>query len=358
MNNKLKKLRNKLLILSTLGVMTFSPINNNIVCANNNTEITEEQENEKSDEIKEIIENCSKKYKINQLVIMKIVSTQTGRFNNKSWLESYYLNGKEHKSMEEAIDNICNDIKNNPDRYKQFLTENEYSQLAYADKEISYYSSVFQMDKDLVRKVIVKKTNNFKNKQWEKDYYINEKSHKSLDYAILDICEDIYFNTDKYKDCLTENEYNNLKNGESYTPELSFEEMIDKYGDYYEVNKAVAGAIAYCECGSGMNSDNYLSNNNPAGIGPFNYYINKEVGVISFMRLLKYGYGCTLDSGEGFLNSIAGTYCEIPDHWLSLTLPNYRILQNDIYAINPKPKHKDKDSEYIVPICKNSLLLH
>ena len=66
-----------------------------------------------------------------------------------------------------------------------------------------------------------------------------------------------------------------------------------------------------------------------AGLGPYMHFLNKEVGIIYFVNLLKNGYGCSIDSDESFLTRIASTYCEVPDHWLSLSLPFYNNLKDD-----------------------------
>ena len=157
--------------------------------------------------------------------------------------------------------------------------------------------------------------------------------------AILDTIRNIYYNPEEYD--LDES----IRTNDIYETDMEIEEMIYKYASLYGINKEVALSIVYCECGTNVDSYNYLNNNNPAGIGPNMHFLSKEVGVIYFCNMLKNGYGCKKDSGEGFLNSIASTYCEIPDHWLSLTLPNYYKLQEDFLYFVPEAERKNYDIE-------------
>ena len=135
--------------------------------------------------------------------------------------------------------------------------------------------------------------------------------------------------------------YADAKTNKEYEITLTPEEMIEKYSDLFGINKNIALSIAYCECGSSMNSHNYLANNNTAGLGPHMYFENKEIGIIYFINLLKERYGCTKDSGIEFLNKIAGTYCAQPSHWLSLTTPYYNSISNNYYYNVPEKNKKN-----------------
>lgn len=189
---------------------------------------------------------------------------------------------------------------------------------------ISYYSSVFQIKEEIVEKILMDQTRNFSSYEWNHHYIINNKSHDSVELAILDLTRNIYYNPEEYN-------YNSdeIKSDEEHDITMSPEEMIAKYSNLYGINKEIALAIVYTECGSSVNSSNYENNNNPAGLGPYMHFLNKEVGIIYFVNLLKNGYGCSIDSDESFLTRIASTYCEVPDHWLSLSLPFYNNLKDD-----------------------------
>ena len=185
---------------------------------------------------------------------------------------------------------------------------------------VEYYSNVFGIKKECIYDML--------------DYMLNESnedySNMSQEELIITATRNVYYDS---------NYSNEIKRtNKEYEVTLSPEEMVEKYSDIYGINKDVALSIVYCECGSDVDSYNYRVNNNPAGLGPDMYFENKEIGIIYFINLLKNSYGCTKDSGTDFLYSIAGTYCEIPDHWLSLILPFYNSISNDYYYNRPDLK--------------------
>lgn len=192
------------------------------------------------------------------------------------------------------------------------------------DNLISYYSKVFQIKEEIVRDELLKGTDNLSSYTWNHFNRINDKEYESTELAILELTKDIYYHPENYN--YTKEE---VTSEQEYTVSLSPEEMVAKYAKVYGINKEVALSIVYTECGSEVNSNNYLNNNNPAGLGPNMHFLNKEVGIIYFISLLKNSYKCEADSDETFLNSIASTYCEIPNHWLSLSLPFYSNIKED-----------------------------
>lgn len=197
------------------------------------------------------------------------------------------------------------------------------------DDKINYFSNVFGINPASIYDYL--------------DYMYNENNdnedflNMNKDLQILTAARHIYY-SDDYNDSFT-------RTNKEYEVTMEIEEMVEMYSEIYEINKEVALSIVYCECGSNVNSYNYLNNNNPAGLGPYMHFENKEIGVIYFIDLLKNGYGCTKDSGKEFLSSIASTYCEIPDHWLDLTIPFYNNLSEDYYYMKPE-LHKN-DGSYI-----------
>lgn len=192
------------------------------------------------------------------------------------------------------------------------------------DNLIEYYSKVFQIKEEIVKDELLKGTDNLSSYTWNHFNRINDKNSESTELAILELTKDIYYHPENYnytkEEVISDKEYNVT---------LSPEEMVAKYAKVYGINKDVALSIVYTECGSEVNSNNYLNNNNPAGLGPNMHFLNKEVGIIYFISLLKNSYKCEADSDENFLNSIASTYCEIPNHWLSLSLPFYSNIKED-----------------------------
>ena len=55
---------------------------------------------------------------------------------------------------------------------------------------------------------------------------------------------------------------------------------------------------------------------------------------------LKNNYKCDSNSDENFLTKIASTYCEIPNHWLSLALPFYHNIKEDYLYYKEDLKHE------------------
>lgn len=207
------------------------------------------------------------------------------------------------------------------------------------DEMISYYCKVFSLKEDIVKVKLYELTDDFHSPGWQNSYCINNSFYDTMEYALLSTIRDIYNNPEDY------DLDDSIRTDEIYEPDMEIEEMIYKYSNIYGINKEVALSIVYCECGTDVNSYNYLNNNNPAGIGPNMHFLNKEVGVIYFCNMLKNNYNCNEDSNESFLNSIASTYCEIPAHWLDLTLPSYYNLKDDyLFYVNENDK-KDYDIE-------------
>ena len=219
--------------------------------------------------------------------------------------------------------------------------ENEDNRIYSVDDAISYYSKVYQLDEKVIKDKLYDMTSNFHSSGWQHGYCINNTFYDNMELAILTTIRDIYNNPENF------DLDDSIRTNDIYETDMEIEEMIYKYSNIYGINKEVALSIVYCECGTNVNSYNYLNNNNPAGIGPNMHFLNKEVGVIYFCNMLKNNYNCKEDSGESFLNGIASTYCEIPGHWLDLTLPNYYNLQDDyLYYINDEDKKNYDVSSY------------
>lgn len=189
---------------------------------------------------------------------------------------------------------------------------------------IKHYSDVFGIKEQVIYDVLDYKTN-----ELSEPYEDNE-------LTILNTARELYDYPEQYG-YTSESVYKDS----DYEMSMEIEEAVEYYANLENISKEVALAIVYCECGSDVDSENYLENNNPAGIGPFYHFKNKEVGVIEFIKLIKYDYGCSIDSGEGFLNSMASVYSGgTGDYWLSLTVPFYYYLCEDYYYKKPELKAK------------------
>lgn len=219
------------------------------------------------------------------------------------------------------------------DYNNEYVNNDDSSKLI--DNLISYYASVFQIKDEIIKDELMKETGNLSLYEWDHYYVVNSKSHDSVEFAILELTRDIYYNPESYNYSSEE-----IKSDKEYNVSLSPEEMIAKYSKIYGINKDIALSIVYTECGSEINSKNYKNNNNPAGIGPNMHFLNKEVGIIYFINLLKNNYKCDSNSDENFLTKIASTYCEIPNHWLSLALPFYHNIKEDYLYYKEDLKHE------------------
>lgn len=218
----------------------------------------------------------------------------------------------------------------------EIMRQEEISKPKNNTELVDYYAKVYKMVPETVEKIIKKLTDNYNAYPFDKYHVINGKKYDSSEFAILMTIDDIYENTENYANYITEDEYNNIKNGEEYESLLTHEEMIEKYSNLFQIKKEIPLCISYAECFTDMSSENYLENNNPAGLGPYMYFNNKECGVIYFIWLLKYRYGITMDSDEYSLERIAPTYCETPNDWLELTKPIFYKLEEDYNYYAPK----------------------
>ena len=237
---------------------------------------------------------------------------------------------------------------------------------------VKHYCDVFGLDYVIVYSILQEKSMNFESYEWRITHDAEGNLLVDSEMAILNLISDIYYNpgnyeVDKYlvypdqKPVVSENDVEDtvritemipltkemIRTQTEYTPKLSAEEMVEKYCSIYGVNKEVAMAICYAECGTDMGSHNYRVNNNPAGLAGMKFQ-NKEIGIIHYVHLLKTSYGATLESDDNFLRRIASKYCELPDHWLSLNLPAYRNLCNDYYYYRPDLKENSISENTLV----------
>ena len=199
---------------------------------------------------------------------------------------------------------------------------------------IAYYSNVYGIDFDKTYKIIYDLTKGFDNYAWDTFSLIDGQIYDRKENAIIAICNDIRNNPKNYElENLSEIKADVVEN------DISFEELVEKHSELQNINKVIPLTIAYAECGSDMNSSLYLRQNNCGGFRTKKGYMSfpsREAGVIYLVNLLKNSYGCTIDSNESFLEKNAAKYCEIPEHWLSLTKPYYNALTKDFYHFSKK----------------------
>ena len=191
------------------------------------------------------------------------------------------------------------------------------------ESAIKLYTDIFEVKTDIVGPLVLDKINN------SPDFYtentIDNVRYPNMHEAIFFTVLDIVYNPGKYG-------YNNeeLKSNIDFETDLSAEELTFIFSEYFDINPFFAQAIEYTECGSKMNSYDYLFNNNPAGIGPHNKFRNKATGVIYLCYLLSDKYNITIDSGIEDLDRISSYYCTSgTENWKRLTNEFYTELTTE-----------------------------
>ena len=209
------------------------------------------------------------------------------------------------------------------------VTEEKKEEKSLSDY-ISYYSQVYGIKERYIYDLLDYETNAYTDFE------------DGMELTVLNTTRDLYYNPEDYG---LEDE--KVRFERDYDMTMEIEEAVEKYANLFGISKEIALSIIYCECGSDVDSENYRDNNNPAGLGPYMYFENKEIGVIYFIDLLKYDYGCTKDSDEEFLYGMANTYSGgYSDIWLSLTVPFYNYLTDDYYYKKPELKEKKEEKKY------------
>lgn len=208
---------------------------------------------------------------------------------------------------------------------------NYYSNVEdFINAGVNYYSSVFNIKNDILKNEVEKL--NIVSEYLYKNNDLTNEDKKKIELTICDLAYELYYKPSNfgYKN------RNQISNGENYQSTLPIEEMNAKYAYLYDNERTISLAIMCAECGKDINSHNYRVNNNPAGIGGNMKFPNKEVGIIYFARMLSYNYHLKKGSDESFFSRVASTYCELPEHWLKLTVPSYRAIKNNYFVYNPE----------------------
>lgn len=192
---------------------------------------------------------------------------------------------------------------------------------------VAKFANIYEINKEVVISKIKEITGDFNNYDWNHDFGIYGVKYENEEIALLSTVRDIYKNPEKYN--LT---YEDLETDFEYETNEYYEDILAHYSDLLEVNKEIALSISYAECGSNLDSANFLNNNNPAGLGPYNYYNNIEHGTIEYIFFLKDTCGCTKESDESFFYRIGPSYSSGDgSHWISLTTSHYDNILTDYY---------------------------
>lgn len=189
------------------------------------------------------------------------------------------------------------------------------------------YADIYEINKEVVVSKVKEITGDFNNYDWNHGFGIYGVKYENEEIALLTLVRDIYKNPEKYN--LT---YEDLETDFEYETNEYYEDVLADYSELLGVNKEIALSISYAECGPNLDSANFLENNNPAGLGPFNYYNNIEHGIIEYLFFLKDTCGCTKESDESFFYRIGPSYSSGDgSHWISLTTSHYKNIITDYY---------------------------
>ena len=196
----------------------------------------------------------------------------------------------------------------------------------HGENLVRYYARVYELNEDTIVKKLSELTGNFSSYPWCHEHYINGISYKNEDLAILETVRDIYYNPSKYN--LT---YEEIQSDYEYITSKCHEELIEKYCNIVGVNKEIALAISYTECGPNLNSYNYYARNNPAGLGPHDVFLNIEQGICEYAFRLRDTYGVKEDSTNAILPYMG--YCKSGGDWVGSVEYYYFPICDDYYCI-------------------------
>lgn len=204
---------------------------------------------------------------------------------------------------------------------------------------LKLYTDIFEVRYDLVSPIIYNKI--YSNPDFYTDFTVDNTRYVNLHEAIFFEVLDIVYNPGKYG-------YNNddLKSNKDWKTDLSAEELTFIFSEFFDINPFFVQVIEYTECGTRMDSYDYLENNNPAGIGPHNKFRNKATGIIYLCYILKENYNITTESEEDDLIRISGTYCTVgTENWRNNSCEFYDKITKNGYLYYAK---KYNDKEYVI----------
>lgn len=210
---------------------------------------------------------------------------------------------------------------------KKIISIENKQQKLHKEDLVRKFANIYEINEEVIVSKLNELTGNFKNYNWIQNYGIYDKNFECEEIALLTTVRDIYKNPEKYN--LT---YEDLETNFEYETNEYYEDILAYYSELLGVNKEIALSISYAECGSNLDSLNFLNNNNPAGLGPYNYYNNIEQGTIEYLFFLKNNCGCTNESDESFFYKIGPSYSGGDgSYWINLTMNFYNNVSNNYY---------------------------
>ena len=320
--NRYNDLKLKVLSLGTASVILFN--NSSVLTTSNVKKIFENNKPGKFDNKKQIVEE---------------LSTDAFDLSNYNIVDTMTIAGRTLVIVtdinEEEIQNDNIDIEYDTEHQLSedgVLPEGYVEPVDYnldfgtIDEIISFYSKVFELKEDVTSELIYDILDN-NSYGWQYGQYINGVEYNDIEEAIARICCDISYYPEDYG--LTEEDIRSLDGYQldQFLPE----ELIYKFSTLLGVNPNIALAIAYAESGRCLDSLNFQNNNNVGGIVGSNGYVhyrNQATGLFKFIMMLSDKYNVTMESGSDKINSMASSYCEIPDYWINLVGGIYYELDN------------------------------
>ena len=197
----------------------------------------------------------------------------------------------------------------------------------YEVKENIIVSKIKELTNDLhdLEIITLDMNDNLSNYEKNIEYGVDE-GYEKEELAIFYLVRDISKHPDKY-----DLEYDEITSDIKYESDECYEDILKDACELFDINKDIALAISCHECGSDLKSSNFRNNNNPAGLGPHNYYKNIAVGVYEYAIVLKDGYHCNLESDASFFDRIGHIYCQDGSNWSGMVKSFYYNIEEDYY---------------------------
>lgn len=231
------------------------------------------------------------------------------------------------------------------------------------EQMITFYSTVFQVREDIASNII--------NSQIDQNYdafyennTLNGVEYRSQEEAVLRTIRDIFSYPENY----------NLTREQIHTEEYDLndyspEELLYKFSHVLGVNPYIALSVAYSEAGRGLDSYNFLTNYNVAGLHPrrgytrptnrngYIIYQNPADGLCDYCIILHDYFYVEATDGIDRINTMSRSYSECPSHWRNLVTTNYYNLINNGYESNYLSRNPEEEFIYSDYEVENRLVL-
>lgn len=296
---------------------------------------------------------------INKSIVSENLEYQYNSTYTYSLVDSMVINGQTMNIVVDEEDNIDTNniieeeiVNEDGEEYPLNIVGELPLDFTSVEQMTTFYSSVFQLDQE----VIDSKINELIEQNSDAFYDNNELngiSYDTREQAVARTIRDIYWHPEDYNidiDSIRTNEYDLT----DYSPE----ELIYKFSHVMGVNPYIALAVAYSEAGRGLNSHNFLTNYNVAGLHPrrgynrpttregYIIYQNPADGLLDYVVILHDYFYVEETDGIDRINTMSRSYSEVPGHWRSLVSSNYYNLRNNGFASNYLTRNPEEDFLY------------